>query len=258
MTESHDKEGGAPGTSGAPSASRGWGRSLREYTWPLELTRLVADPVWRGEGVPPGAGRPVLLIPGFMAGDTSLGTLARWLRRQGYRVELSGIRWNVACSDRTLVDVEARLGRLAEETGQPVVLVGHSRGGSLARTLSVRRPDLVQRVIALGSPLADPFDITPLTRVAVSWAQRLEWMRNPVSRERGCFTPECTCIVAARRARPPGRDVPIVSVVTLEDGVVNPPACLLPGAKVVYVRGTHVGLAVNVEVYRVLAQELAR
>lgn len=243
--------------SGAPSRARGLSRSLREYTWPLEYARLVADPVWRGTDVPPGEGRPVLLVPGFMAGDTSLATMARWLRRQGYRVELSGIRWNVACSDRTLVEVETRLQRLTEETGARASLVGHSRGGSLARTLSLRRPDLVERVIALGSPLADPFDITPLTRVAVGWAQRLEWLRNPESRERGCFTPECACILAARRAQPPERDVPIVSVVTLEDGVVNPAACLLPGAEVVYVRGTHVGLAVNVEVYRVLARELA-
>jgi triacylglycerol lipase len=51
--------------------------------------------------------------------------------------------------------------------------------------------------------------------------------------------------------------VPIVSVATPDDGVVNPAACLLPGLQVVYVRGTHVGLALNAEVYRVLARELA-
>ena len=28
--------------------------------------------VWQGEGVLPGEGRPVLLIPGFLAGDGSL------------------------------------------------------------------------------------------------------------------------------------------------------------------------------------------
>jgi pimeloyl-ACP methyl ester carboxylesterase len=49
-------------------------------------------------------------------------------------------------------------------------LVGHSGGGRVGRSLATRRADLVECVIALGSPLADPFDITPLTRVAVSWA----------------------------------------------------------------------------------------
>ena len=29
---------------------------------------------------PPGERRPVLLIPGFMAGDLSLGTMSSWLR----------------------------------------------------------------------------------------------------------------------------------------------------------------------------------
>ncbi|MGH2970096.1 MAG: hypothetical protein ACRDK0_13680 [Solirubrobacteraceae bacterium] len=40
-------------------------------------------PVYRGIGVPDGDGRPVMLIPGFMAGDGSLGTLTHWLCAAG-------------------------------------------------------------------------------------------------------------------------------------------------------------------------------
>lgn len=40
------------------------GAHLRESRWALEAARLVADPVWRGVGVPRGDSSPVLLIPG--------------------------------------------------------------------------------------------------------------------------------------------------------------------------------------------------
>ena len=63
------------------------------------LSCLLCDPVFYGAGVPNGDGSPVLLIPGFFAGDWSLSTLARWLSRIGYRPYLSGIDWNVGCPD---------------------------------------------------------------------------------------------------------------------------------------------------------------
>ena len=55
--------------------------------------------VWQGEGVLPGDGRPVLLIPGFLAGDGSLATMTQWLRANEYRTRRAGIRSNVGCSE---------------------------------------------------------------------------------------------------------------------------------------------------------------
>ncbi len=65
-----------------------WGRPLAETRWCLELARLLADPVWRGVGVPQGDGRPVVLMPGFGGGDQTLLVMAAWLRRLGYRPPL--------------------------------------------------------------------------------------------------------------------------------------------------------------------------
>src|ERR1700757_913849 len=48
-----------------------WGRPLAETRWCLELARMLADPVWRGVGVPHGDSRPVVLMPGFGGGDQS-------------------------------------------------------------------------------------------------------------------------------------------------------------------------------------------
>ena len=68
-----------------PPERRWWGNHVRELRWQAELARLLVDPVWRGVGVPRGDGSHVLLIPGFLAGDESLGILASWLKRVGYR-----------------------------------------------------------------------------------------------------------------------------------------------------------------------------
>src|SRR5437588_5314290 len=124
----------------------------RETRIALERAALSRDPVLRGHGVPRGDGRPVLLIPGFMAGDLSLGVMAAWLRSLGYRPCRAGIRANVDCSARALERLEGQLERLADRHGQKVSVVGHSRGGSMARVLAVRRPDLVRAIVCLGSP----------------------------------------------------------------------------------------------------------
>ena len=63
-----------------------------------ERLALLRDPVLRGDGVARGDGRPVLLVPGFLAGDDSLGLMTRWLRRTGHQTRSAGIRSNVACS----------------------------------------------------------------------------------------------------------------------------------------------------------------
>src|SRR5436309_1073838 len=66
----------------------------REARVAYERAALSRDPVLRGQGVPRGDGRPVLLVPGFMAGDLSLGLMGRWLRQIGYAPCRAGIRAN--------------------------------------------------------------------------------------------------------------------------------------------------------------------
>ena len=81
---------------------------LRYWT---ELARLLADP--RFHRVAPGHDpRPVLLIPGFLAGDASLTALAGWLRRRGHRVRGSGMRINVGCAGRELTRLEGEARRV--------------------------------------------------------------------------------------------------------------------------------------------------
>ena len=102
----------------------------------FEAAQLLRSPVWRGAGVAPGEGRPVLLIPGFLAGDGTLATMARWLRANGYWTRRAGIRANVGCSQDACERIEERLEALADRTGAKVAIVGQSRGGVLARVVA--------------------------------------------------------------------------------------------------------------------------
>src|SRR5919202_2751517 len=73
-----------------------------------EYSNLRRDPVFRGVGVPFGSGRPVLLIPGFMAGDETLQVLQHWLERLGYRPDVGGIVFNVRSSDLVVAALATR------------------------------------------------------------------------------------------------------------------------------------------------------
>src|SRR5215212_1947206 len=115
----------------------------REARFGLEAAALLRDPIFRGDGIADGRGRPVLLIPGFLAGDGSLSMMAGWLKRAGYRPSRAGIVANVSCAGTLLPRLERRLERLVGEQGQKAAIVGQSRGGTLAKVLAYRRPDLV-------------------------------------------------------------------------------------------------------------------
>ena len=108
----------------------------REARIGLEAAALVRDPIFRGDGVADGRGRPVLLIPGFLAGDGSLSMMAGWLKRTGYRPSRAGIVSNVNCSGVLMPRLEERLERLVELQGKRAAVVGQSRGGTLGRRCS--------------------------------------------------------------------------------------------------------------------------
>ena len=116
------------------------------------LSSLLRDPVYYGRGVRRGAGEPVLLIPGFFAGDWMMAAMARWLARIGYRPYLSGIDWNVGCPDRKVELLGWRTQAIVRESGVPLVLVGHSLGGMLAHAIAVRFPERVRHLVMLGTP----------------------------------------------------------------------------------------------------------
>jgi triacylglycerol lipase len=236
---------------------RWWGNHLGELRWQAELARLLVDPVYRGRGVPRGDGTPVMTIPGFMAGDGSLGVLREWLRRMGYDARASGIQVNVDCSDRAVDRLDRRLERIWRETGRPVALIGHSRGGHFAKALAHRRPDRVSAVVSMGAGLDTPFDISLPTKGAIAAVRSVHNATDPEMRESGCFTAECTCKFTRDYAGAFPAGVPLTSIYSRGDGVVRWQACVVDYADCVEVSGSHVGLAFNRKAYRALAEALA-
>lgn len=114
----------------------------------------------RDQGVPPlaasniGAGRPVLVLPGFLATDDLLGLLHRTLAISGYRPFASGLGPNLGARPDTLDRLVERLDRVRGQAGAPVAVVGWSLGGLYARELARARPGQVDLVITLGTPFA--------------------------------------------------------------------------------------------------------
>lgn len=245
----------APGTAGSATPVRWWGRHLAELRWQAELARLLADPVFRGRGVTRGDGTPVMLMPGFLAGDMSLSVMRAWLERMGYRPYASGITLNVDCSDRALTRLDTRLRAIHAENSRPVALLGHSRGAHFAKALAHWRPDLVAGVISLGAGLDRPFDISLPTKAAVA-AVRAVHGRLRADRD-GCLTEACRCAFAGHYGGAFPADVPLTSIYSREDGVVRWQACVVPYARNVEVTGSHVGLAVNRKAYAAIGEALA-
>jgi pimeloyl-ACP methyl ester carboxylesterase len=218
--------------------------------WP-ELARLLTDPrFWS-----PAYGRrrrPVLLIPGFMAGDASLIVLAGWLRRRGHAVRTSGIRLNVGCSGRDLERLDAVLAAF----GEPVVLIGQSRGGTLARALAARQPDAVAALVMLGSPVLDPLAVSPHVLRTVRSVAFLGDLGFGALFSTECRDGDCCSEFRELLRSPLAAGARALALYSRTDAIVDWRACLDPHAECVEVDGSHCGMAVNADVYRELERLL--
>jgi pimeloyl-ACP methyl ester carboxylesterase len=224
----------------------------------LEAARLLADPVAYGKGTPRGDGRAVIVVPGFLAGDDSLVVLRTWLRRVGYQPQTAGFLLNVDCADRALERVESLAEGVHATSGRRSAIVGHSRGGHLARALAARRPDLISHAISLGADLQGLFGISSPTRFAVGIARRGLQLTHR-TRDPACFRSRCACgFISAYTAEFPSQHVRLVSVYSKGDGVVRWERAIVSEADCVEVTGSHIGLVFNRSVYRVLGEALAR
>lgn len=231
---------------------------LRELHQPwAEARQLLAAPVWRGVGVPRGEGQPVLLIPGFLAGDPSLTLMRRWLRRNDYWTCTSQIRFNVDCTQTAVDRLVRRVERIAADHERPVAIVGQSRGGMLAKLVALRRPELVSGIVTLGSPNLDPFAVNRLVARQVELVATLGTAGIPGFFRHDCLGGDCAEEVRQEMEQPFPHRVAYCSVYSQRDGVVDWRACLDPAAdEQVEVDSTHVGMSVHADVYAIVARRL--
>lgn len=93
-----------------------------------------------------------MLIPGFVANDRTTLGLQRALAEAGYRVT----GWGLGLNKGVQADTLEKLAERVEAFGQDgkVILVGWSLGGVFAREVAKIRPDLVEKVVTMGSPFS--------------------------------------------------------------------------------------------------------
>jgi pimeloyl-ACP methyl ester carboxylesterase len=231
----------------------------------------------------------VLLITGVYANDATMYPMAVWLRRMGYAPTRAGIAFNADCSEAEMGRLEARLRRAVDRSGRRAAIVGWSRGGLFARALAVRHPELVGGIVTLGSPLMNPLRyVHPLLHLALEATSTIgdrgvphllthkcadEWAldggdeQNRISqalikrtrRLLASADSERCCETFWNDVRAPfPADVRFASLYSKTDGIVYWRGCLDPGARHLEVDASHCGMGISLNVYDVVAAELAR
>jgi len=129
-----------------------WRKLLREGPAAIRLlaAQLRRPPRRRA----PGPKRAVIVIPAFLAADFVTLPLRRALRAAGHRTWGWGQGVNIGARRAKFAGLLERIDRLADATGEKLVLVGWSLGGLYAREAAKRRPGKVARVITLGTPFS--------------------------------------------------------------------------------------------------------
>lgn len=204
------------------------------------------------------SGDPVLLIPGFLAGDWTLRLMSAELRNRGFRTYRSSITANVGCTLDTALSMEARLEQLAERRGARVQIVGHSLGGMLARGLAVRRPDLVAGIVTMGSPMRAPAAHHALLTRGASLLTKLADAGVSKVMTAECIGGECAHLSFVESQEPISDDVAMTNIYSRRDGIVAWPACIDPQGEHVEVRASHVGMALDPRVIDAVTDALVR
>ena len=196
-----------------------------------------------------GDGHPVLIIPGFTAGDRSTVVMRNFLSMLGYLPNSWKQGVNFGVRPELFIGAEKLLLQLNKDYGCNVSIIGQSLGGIYARELAKLNPEIVRQVITLGSPFNDPDgDASNVTE--------LYKMLNPDQASKHSQFDEVEWDTAAS---PP---VPTTSIYSKSDGVCHWRACIQHGGhdqvENIEIFGSHTGMGVNAQVLFLIADRLSQ
>lgn len=186
--------------------------------------------------------RTVMLLPGFATHPVRMRYLARQLERAGHKVKRWGMGFNLGPTQENLAFLETRLEEVHARYGRDVVLVGWSLGGLFARELAKRRPELVAKVVTMGTP----FSGNPRANNA--------WRIYQFVAGHRVDQPPIETVLAEK---PP---VETVALWSPRDGIVSARSSRgLPGERdrAVALRCTHIGFSYSAEAVHAVLGELA-
>jgi pimeloyl-ACP methyl ester carboxylesterase len=216
--------------------------------------------------------REVIVLPGFGADDRSTWPLRHVLARAGHRVAPWGLGRNLGGLDikhgfDDLPDVwralqppppryrreggvammcQRMIDRVAARpaSAPPVVLVGWSLGGTIAREVARELPDRVSLVVTLGSPVVGGPKYTAAAKPFRERGIDLDWI------ERG---------VALRSTQ--RIPVPLVAVASRSDGIVSHAVTqdsISPRVRHVDIDAPHLSLCFRPDVWRIVLEAIER
>lgn len=226
-----------------PIAPPGKFDALQELRLPFDVLRW--GPSWlamkaRRTAQP----RTVILLPGFGAGPRSMRVMESFLRRRGHRVRDWGLGRNNGDARR----LRAKLQPIVDETvaahAEPVVLVGWSLGGYIAREYAREHPEGVRKIVTLGSPVIGGPRYTATAGRYRSQGHDLDAIEQSIK---------------DRYAIP--LRVPVAAIYSRRDGIVAWQACIdnwSPNVRHLEVSETHVGLGFAPRVLSLVADEIER
>src|SRR5215472_5189960 len=196
----------------------------------LELAALLpAYPFLRR--APSGDGHPVLVLPGFMAGDFSTRTLRRFLRDKGYMAHGWKLGRNRGPNAEVMAAMVARVQNLHARRGRTVSLIGWSLGGIYARELA--------------SPFRD-LDAVNVPRFLSGRARRRTHVRDDA-------------LLRARLREP--LPVPTTAIVSRTDAIASWQSCCTeagPFSENLEVESSHLGIGHHPVVLLTIADRLAQ
>jgi hypothetical protein len=192
----------------------------------------------------------VLMIPGFCSGDQTLYPLAWRLRAAGHRVFFAGIWWNTGCPRDTVERLAEALSTLYAAEEEKFVLIGHSLGGIYARELGRRAPEMVERVILMGSAIRHPLASTNPLVLAWYVASR------PGHPDGGGCVDSLADLCGTNQLDPPA--VPETIIYSRRDEVVAWTSCLEEGPEVetIEVDSSHYSMPYQPRVWSIILERL--
>ncbi len=229
-----------PDTVRAPS----WRLILQEYRAFHELgAYYVTRPLL--SLAPSGDGHPVMVLPGFLAGDLSTAPLRTFLRERGYAAHGWELGLNLGPIHDVKENARRRLLSLHKRSGRKVSLIGWSLGGIYAREIARAHPEAVRFVITLGSPFAlSPKANNAWRLYELASGDRIdEWEENWFAH------------------RPAPLPVPSTAIYSPTDGVAAWQCCVQPHGPLsesIEVDSSHCGLGHNPLALFAIADRLAQ
>lgn len=205
-----------------------------------------------------------VVVPGFGSGDAYTLPLRRFLKQNGVRSEGWGLGTNLGGSNlpHTQEDLSSRwdfehleeyrgevavpflIDRLYDAvmarhtaTGKKISLVGWSLGGFLAREVARELPDVVDKVVTMGSPLIGGPKYTAAA---------------PVFRRRGTDLDWIEAEIARREETVPPISQPITAIISKTDGIVDWNAVYdhkSPKVRHIEVDASHLGMGFNTKIW---------